>query len=777
MPVSSGRLRALRRISAPLVFVLLGSGASVNMTMAWRVAAESQRVTQVQLRLTSDLEQFRYYDEALTMSARVATSADDVRYAARYRMLVPKLTAVLEDAERLLADPDIRASVAATDEANDALVAIELAALDDVSAGRPAAGYALVTSARYEALKRRYHDGMESALTLMATRSQQRVIAVRKRQLTGLGFATAAMVGLLLTMAVSALGWRRSRREQLRDGARTSAILDSATVSFVELDAYGRVLACNRRAVQSSGWSAEEMHGMPLLDLLSPAGSPDRRRWSALIKKALGGAEAIAREIPITLRDGRAVPVEAVMWPSTDERGRVNVFVRDVTERAELVAQLRAQALTDPLTGLPNRRALTERLAEVTAAGGAARLLLVDLDEFKVLNDAYGHGVGDLLLQAMAVRISEAISAAMTTDAELSVLCARLGGDEFAVLLVGDDHGLAEDLAGQFVASLAGPFELEGGAVTVTASVGLATRVAGVDADLLADADLALYAAKAAGRRRWAQFDLALRETALQRATVERELRLGLARGEIVPHFQPVVRVHDGAILGVEALARWQHPERGLLPPGVFVDVAEQSDLVIELGVVMLDRACAQLAAWDRELGAAAPSYVAVNLSARHLGRQHLITDIAEVLRTHGLAPHRLVIEVTEAAIIEDAVVTTGNLRGLRELGIRLAVDDFGTGHSSLARLGALPVHILKIDRSFVSDMGANGAPIVELTLGLAEALGLDVIAEGVETAAQRDQLDQLGCANAQGFLYARPGTAEQVGRLCVERATVHSGR
>lgn len=773
MPVSSGWLRALRSICAPLIFVLLVLGASVYMTTAWRVAAESQRVARIQLRLTSDVEQFRYYDEALRMSARLATSADDATYAQRYRDLMPKLTAVLQDAKRLVSDPRISASVAATDEANSALMTIEFAALDEAAAGRPADGYALLTSARYETLRRAYRDGTDNALTLMAARSQDRATAVHQEQLTGLSFATAALTALLLMMSIMAFGWRRSRQRQLRDYARTKAILDSATVSFVELDAYGRILACNRRAVQSGGYSAAEMTGMPLLDLAAPVGSPERSRWSALIKTALAGDEAVAREIAITLRDGRSVPVEAVMWPSTDERGRVNVFVRDVTERAELVSALRAQALTDPLTGLPNRRALTERLAEVVTAGGSARLLLLDLDEFKVLNDAYGHGVGDLLLQATAERIVAAIETVRAPRTADGVFCARLGGDEFAVLLV-DDDGLAEALAERLVADLSQPFDFEGGAVTVTASVGLA---AGPDGDLLADADLALYAAKAAGRSRWTQYDLALRETALQRATVERELRAGLARGEIVPHFQPVVRMHDGSIIGVEALARWQHPERGLLPPAVFVDVAEQSDLVIELGVRMLEQTCAQLAAWDRELGSAAPSYAAVNLSARHLGRQHLIADIARVLRTHDLAPHRLVLEVTEAAILEDSTVTTGNLLGLRELGIRLAVDDFGTGHSSLARLGGLPVHILKIDRSFVNDMGANGAPIVELTLGLAEALGLDVIAEGVETPAQRDQLDRLGCANAQGYLYARPGPADQVGRLCAERAAVLSPR
>jgi predicted signal transduction protein with EAL and GGDEF domain len=551
-----------------------------------------------------------------------------------------------------------------------------------------------------------------------------------------------------------------------------------------------------------AGWALSDVRGSRLLDVAAPPGNPDRDRWSALLDVALSGEESVAEEILSTVRGGQLVQTEVSMWPSTSEGGRVNVFIRNIADRVALVAQLREQALTDPLTGLPNRRALTEALAEASSSGERAALLFLDIDEFKVLNDAYGHGVGDQLLQAAAVRIGAAVAAIFPADRPArdgdrparngdrpvggaDILCARLGGDEFAVLLVGADCGRAELLADLLIATLAEPFELAaeaGAAVNVAASLGLARHdgqpvPVGGSGDLLADADLALYAAKAAGKSRWAEYDHALRETAIRRAAVERELRAGLPLGEIVPHYQPVVRIRDTAIVGVEALARWDHPTRGLLAPAAFIEVAEQSDLIIDLGASMLAQTCVQLAAWDRELGPLAPSYAAVNISARHLGRQELVLEIAELLRTHGLAPHRLVIEVTEAAIIEDTAVATRNLRGLAELGVRLAVDDFGTGHSSLARLGTLAVDILKIDRSFVVQMGNGGAPLVELTLGLARSLGLDVVAEGVETTTQHDHLDRLGCANAQGYLYARPSAPAEITEMCRERSRAATTR
>jgi diguanylate cyclase len=420
------------------------------------------------------------------------------------------------------------------------------------------------------------------------------------------------------------------------------------------------------------------------------------------------------------------------------------------------------QAVHDALTGLPNRTLVLDRLehALVRAARHGTRcgVVFVDVDRFKLVNDSLGHELGDELLVSVGERLRGAVREADTIG--------RLGGDEFVVLLedLADEHAAIE-LADRLRRALVEPVVLGGNEHFVTASFGLALSDAGSDAaGLLRDADAAMYRAKDGGGARWELFDEAMRESADRRLRLERDLRRGLAGDELVLHFQPIFALGDGdRVAGTEALVRWQHPERGLVGPGDFVPLAEETGLVVPIGEWVLSAACRQAAAWRRELGDRAPLPVHVNVSARQLALPDLPRTVARTLAATGVAAADVVLEITETALVDRSGSPAGVLRELRELGVSIALDDFGTGYSSLAYLQRFPIDSLKIDRSFVARLdGVDEAnAIVTAILGIAASLGLHVVAEGVETPAQLDALRGLGCDAAQGFLLGRPAPAE----------------
>ncbi len=434
--------------------------------------------------------------------------------------------------------------------------------------------------------------------------------------------------------------------------------------------------------------------------------------------------------------------------------------ILDITERQALERQLAHQAFHDALTGLPNRALVLDRLGHALARGGRDRattaLLLLDLDGFKHVNDSLGHAAGDRLLVAFAARLP---GCCLRPDDTL----ARLGGDEFVVLLEGlTDPSDATRLAARIAASPAlwAPYPLEGREVSVHASVGVAVGRAGAAtaADLLRDADTALYRAKAAGKGDYAVFDPAMNAAAVARLELEADLRRAVARGELALAYQPLVALADGRVRRAEALVRWTDPARGPVPPGCFIPLAEETGLIRAIGRWVLAEACRQAAAWRRAFGDRAP-VVCVNLSAREFGDPDLPTTVAGALRDAGLAPAGLALEITEGVLMGTAPGTLATLWQLRDLGVGLAVDDFGTGYSSLAYLKRFPVDTLKIDRAFVAGLGADGedTAIVGAVVGLAHALGLATVAEGVETADQAAGLRRLGCTLAQGYHFARP--------------------
>ena len=437
---------------------------------------------------------------------------------------------------------------------------------------------------------------------------------------------------------------------------------------------------------------------------------------------------------------------------------RVLGTVQDVTEQKDAEDALAHQALHDGLTGLPNRALLRDRLDRALSDSRrtAVAVVYMDLDRFKWVNDSLSHAAGDELLVAVAQRLKSAVRPADTL--------ARLGGDEFVLVLeqvVSEQQAL--DLVNRVVEQLEAPFLLEGREVVVSASMGLAMARAGQDADsdsLLRDADTAMYRAKDNGRARCEIFDEGMRLRASERLEVQNELRRGLQSGEIVPWFQPVVDLRTGRVLGCEALARWQHPVRGLLEPDAFIPLAEETGAIVALGEAILLEGCAQVARWNAERPAGEALTMAVNVSARQLGSAQLVDTVQHALDVTGLQPHHLCLEVTESVIMEDVQISGAVLGRVRELGVRTAVDDFGTGYSSLAYLLSLPVDVLKIDRSFVRHLDVADGPavaIVRAITALADALGLGVLAEGVETAAQLALLEVLGVQQGQGYLWGRP--------------------
>jgi diguanylate cyclase (GGDEF)-like protein len=444
---------------------------------------------------------------------------------------------------------------------------------------------------------------------------------------------------------------------------------------------------------------------------------------------------------------------------------RANELARSATTRAQ--AALAHRATHDPLTGLPNRRAFVERVEHAlerrsrnARAIGHIAVLFVDVDDFKLVNDSLGHGAGDRLLEAVARRLSAALRP--------QDVIARFGGDEFTIL-VADVAGEAEALgvAERLAAALRPAIDLDGEPRFVTASVGLA--VAGArhrnDADqLMQDADAAMYRAKENGKARCEAFDDSLRAVALRRLALEGGLREALVNGELRLDYQPQVRLSNEEISGVEALLRWRHPQLGPISPAEFVPMAERLGLIEAIGEWVVREACAEATRWERD-----DIEIAVNVSPRQLATEDFLETVRRTLAETGLAPHRLCLEITETAVVADVSGTRAMLSRLRELGVQLAVDDFGVGHASLRHLRQLlPVDVLKIDKSFVDGVvgDCEDTAIVSAVVRLADGLGLECVAEGVENAAQAEALAALGCGTAQGYFFARPMAPEALADL-----------
>jgi diguanylate cyclase (GGDEF)-like protein len=499
-----------------------------------------------------------------------------------------------------------------------------------------------------------------------------------------------------------------------------------------------------------------------LLDLSLP---------DAVGMEAVTQMQAAAPAIPIVVLSGlndEALALNAVQHGAQDYliKGRVDEVliarsIRYAIERKRAEVALAHQALHDPLTELPNRALFLDRLEQALARAQRSSVnvavLFLDLDRFKVVNDSLGHEAGDRLLVDVANRLRGVVRPGDTV--------ARFGGDEFTILCDVRGERDAVLIAERVAAAVEAPFTLDDNEAFLTTSLGIALTTGRVDARaeaLIRDADAAMYRAKERGKSRYELFDSNMRASAVDRLEIENALHRALDRGEFRVFYQPAVDLLTGEPIGVESLVRWQHPDRGLVGPDEFIALTEETGLIVPLGAWVLREACRQWKVWE-ESGTPAPR-IAVNLSTRQLGQPDLVEVVADVLEETGMDPAQLSLEITESTVLEDTESALGTLEALKRQGVRISLDDFGTGYSSLALLKRLPVDELKVDRSFVMGLGRDpkDSPIVSTVVGLAEALGLAAIAEGVETAAQAEELRRIGCRLAQGFYFARPQPAER---------------
>jgi diguanylate cyclase (GGDEF)-like protein/PAS domain S-box-containing protein len=574
-------------------------------------------------------------------------------------------------------------------------------------------------------------------------------------------------------------------QQQLRDAmseaqaqveARFRALFAGAAVGMGICEVSGRILEVNQALADLLGYSIEELRQFNVRQFAHPDDAPET--WISFAQIARGEKSHARREKCFFRKDGSSIYTDMTTSLLRDSDGRPLYMVsimQDVTEQHRLHARLRDQALHDPLTGLPNRRLFLERIAEVFDNGPADRrvgLCYLDLDGFKAVNETLGHDAGDRLLRAVATRMNGCVS-------ELGHLVARLGGDEFLVL-VAESGGTSEvvDVARAVLASLDATFQIDGHCLATSASVGVVERpVAGTSvADIMKAADTTLQWAKSAGKRRWVLFDPERHDREIARYTLAATMPAALDRGEFTVEYQPLVRMADGALLGVEALVRWHHPRFGRLLPGCFIDIAEETGLIVPLGQWVLEEACRQASTWQLDHAGRGP-FVSVNLAVRQVQDAAIVDAVAQILDREGLDPSLLQLELTESALMATAGEPLETIRALASMGLRIAIDDFGTGYSNLANLCNLPVHTLKLARQFIDGLcGPDGEDpakerIVATLIRLAHGLGLSATAEGVETAAQAERLRDLRFDTAQGWHFGRPGPPGEItGMLLANR-------
>ncbi|WP_277914769.1 EAL domain-containing protein [Streptomyces sp. Root431] len=594
----------------------------------------------------------------------------------------------------------------------------------------------------------------------------------------------------------------RDYRAAFRAAQLAMAVVDQDGIVVTANDSFGALLGTEAGALRAQA-------AADLVDLAS-----DGRTWHAYREVLRGRRSRFRCTRRLKHPDGRSLWAEVTVSPVPDSR-RVLLSVADISDRRELHARLRHLQMHDPVTRLPNRALFFERLSAALEAAaqdavhgtatdavaypatdgppvgssyesheshesygygrtGRIGLCYLDLDGFKAVNDTLGHRVGDRLLAAVAARLTECADSDGYTRSG-GHLVARLGGDEFAIL-VEDSTGTEQlaDLARSVLRALQLPFDLGGQRLSVSASIGVVERTAqGTTATaLMQDADTTLYWAKADGKARWTLFDPERNAHRMTRQALSSTLRPAVERGEFGLEYQPLVDLTDGAVRGVEALVRWNHPQFGSLPPNRFIAIAEEDGSIVELGRWVLRTACRQARQWQKDHPRERPIFVSVNVAVRQVWDSDLVADVAGILAETGLAPHLLQLELTESAVMGSAGRPLQALQALSDMGVRIAIDDFGTGYSNLAYLSRLPVSVLKLDGSFVrgfqDEEHANPADelIVEALVQLAHRLGLTVTAECVETSGQAARLRRIGCDTGQGWLYSRAVAPDRISAL-----------
>ncbi|HEX3561131.1 MAG TPA: EAL domain-containing protein [Pyrinomonadaceae bacterium] len=561
-------------------------------------------------------------------------------------------------------------------------------------------------------------------------------------------------------------------REKANENDRFRSAFDFAAIGMALVSTEGRWLQVNHSLCQILGYTEKELLTTDFLSVTHPDDLPTA--LSNIGQLLRGRVQVSQMEKRYIHKSGHEVWVH---WSVSTVRDQYSTSVhlifqiQDITDRKLAEEQLHHDAFHDALTGLPNRALFMDHLKLSIARARRNdnqkfAVLYLDLDRFKVINDSLGHTIGDQLLVGIADRLKENLRPGDTV--------ARLGGDEFVILI----EDIAEETEAVQVAEriqqqLSVPFTLSGREVFTTVSLGIAPSSTGYERaeDILRDADTAMYRAKSAGKARYEIFDRAMHARAINLLQMETDMRRALERNEFLIHYQPIVSLENFRLRGFEALVRWQHPERGFISPMDFIPIAEETGLIVPLGEVVLREACQQMQRWQRLFPVDPPLYVAVNLSSKQFGQSTLIDKVAMILKETGVNPSSVKLEITESLVMENIDTATDMLRQLRALGIKLAIDDFGTGYSSLSYLHRFPIDTLKIDRSFVTRMSENNenTEIVRTIVVLAQNLGMDVVAEGVETNEQLVLLQKLGCENGQGYFFSKPVGSDGAERIIAE--------
>ncbi|MCB5191336.1 EAL domain-containing protein [Methylobacillus arboreus] len=566
---------------------------------------------------------------------------------------------------------------------------------------------------------------------------------------------------LALTLAVLAYVWLRTIQQLRRRDAETrlaSSVFTSSSEGMLIASPNDEVIGINPAVTALTGYSPQELLGMPVSFLAAEHVVPESRQqaYFSVNKKGVWQGETMMRH-----KQGHVFPVALTITTVSGQDGRADCYINtfsDISERKANEARIHDLARTDTLTGLPNRMSLYSRLDETLSRGLQLGVMILDLDNFKIINDTLGHHVGDQLLVEVARRLVSCVAQ--------EGIVARLGGDEFVIVL---DNAQASQSAGrlaeQVLQRLAQPYLIEGYELHSSSSIGVGISPRdGDDAhSLLKNVDTAMYEAKSHGKNNYKFFTEKMREEINERLYMENHLRQALLRQEFELHYQPQVELASGRIIGMEALVRWNHPEWGMVYPDKFIKVAEECNLVIPLGEWVLQEACRQMTQW-RDQGLE-DICISVNISARQLKSRHLFRLIDELISAHNIKPGMLELEITESVAMDDPEQTIPRMKKLKNKGVALAIDDFGTGYSSLSYLKLLPLTRLKIDRSFVKDIETdpNDAAICAATIALARILGLGLVAEGVETEAQLEYLHAQGCDSAQGYYFSKPLPADKV--------------
>jgi diguanylate cyclase (GGDEF)-like protein/PAS domain S-box-containing protein len=577
--------------------------------------------------------------------------------------------------------------------------------------------------------------------------------------LTMAGTLTARLVGQLERWVERS----RQREEALgRAEARFRSAFDDAAIGMALVDLQGRWLQVNEALAQLTGYSADRLIGMSFRDL-----TPDDEVSKDV--RALEQVVAGQRNVYVAEKRYRRAD-EGIVWISLSVslvRGpdgnplHLISQMQDITDRKAAERELADRALHDPLTGLPNRLLFLDRvqvaISRIERTLKPVAVFFIDLDRFKLVNDSLGHSIGDRMLNEVAWRLQQALRPNDTVS--------RFGGDEFTLLCENIDERAAKNVAERIARSLMEPFVIDGRELFATASIGASIcRDHHVEAEaMLRDADVAMYRAKEQGRSHFVIFDGGMRSRATERLDLDNDLRRAIDRDELRLLYQPLVELDSGRIFGVEALVRWQHPRRGLLAPGQFIALAEESGLIVPLGQWVMREACEQARRWN---DAGHDLVMSINLSPRQLADPQLPEVVSHIVGAAGVRPEQICLEITESATVDTGI---GPLVELKRLGVRLALDDFGTGFSSLTQIRRLPpVDTLKIDRSFIEDLGRAPADvaIVAAVIGMARALDLAVIAEGIENGPQVRALRDLGCERGQGFYFGRPAEAHAIEEL-----------